>query len=305
MAQFGPVIVSVVFWGTTYWPIEIANDYVPPNMVADLRTTLSALVLIMALSMVRARLPRGRLLLWAIGTGLVMIGLFQWGLIQSVDLAGPGNAAILVNLAPLIVLALGALLLAERVTVMRVSGLLIGFGGVVLMVAAQVTTTGDAGRLIAGVGAGLLAAVAWSIGTIAIRRIARSDPGMDMRGFMSVQYVIGALVLLPAGAVAVAQDGAEWSSAELWAAAVWIGPVSAMGVLLFFVALKQLSATRASAFLFLVPATAVVVEIARGNVPNGLVLAGMLLAILGVAIVSARADRFSFRALLPSPFRSR
>ena len=61
---------------------------------------------------------------------------------------------------------------------------------------------------------------------------------------------------------------------------------SAIAYLAFFAALRRVEAAQASAWLFLVPVVAVVVELALGEVPDGIVLVGMALAIAGVALIS-------------------
>ena len=51
-------------------------------------------------------------------------------------------------------------------------------------------------------------------------------------------------------------------------------------------ALKRLPATIVSSTQFLVPVVAVIIEMVLGHIPSGLVLAGMLITIAGVALVN-------------------
>jgi drug/metabolite transporter (DMT)-like permease len=95
---------------------------------------------------------------------------------------------------------------------------------------------------------------------------------------MAAMGLLSLTVLLWGGAFSATAVGTEIE----WLA---LG-TSALGSLAFFSALKRVSADRAAAWQFVVPVVAVLVEIARGNSPDAIVLAGMILAVAGVAIVN-------------------
>jgi drug/metabolite transporter (DMT)-like permease len=107
-------------------------------------------------------------------------------------------------------------------------------------------------------------------------------------------FAIGGLALLAVALIADGTASTEWGSGRLWAATAWVSlGAGAVGTVAYFTALRLISSARASAWLFLVPAVAVLVELARGNVPNATTLAGMALAIGGVALVNMPATRFA------------
>ena len=77
------------------------------------------------------------------------------------------------------------------------------------------------------------------------------------------------------------------ASRRCWAALAFLvigGQV--LVYLAFNVALGRWPSTRVYAWTFLVPAVAVVIEAVRGNLPTALGVAGIMLVILGVAIVN-------------------
>jgi len=243
--------------------------------------------LVSAALLARSRWPRGRMLGWAAISGLIMVALSHWGTTEAVARAGPGNAAVLVNAAPLIVAAVGWFVLRERLSWIGITGVIVGFGGVVLMVSSQLGGDADTRQLLIGVGLGAAAALGWAIGTLLVRAFAtRRGEEMDMLSFTATQFIVAGVVLLVAGFGIDGVATTEWGSTELWAALFWIGPISGLGFAFYFVALGRMTAARASAALFLVPGVAVIVEIVRGNVPTALVLLGMLLAVAGVALVN-------------------
>jgi drug/metabolite transporter (DMT)-like permease len=129
-AQFA---VLTTVWGASFLFIKVADRDLAPVDVALARCALGAAVLVAALALTRARLPRGRPV-WGHLAFVALVGnatpfvLFAYGetRISSV-LAGLWNAT-----TPLLVLLVATFMLPEeRPTGWRVLGLVAGFAGVV------------------------------------------------------------------------------------------------------------------------------------------------------------------------------
>ena len=159
----------VLIWGTGYWPTEVASDHTGAVLLSGLRVMGSALMLLAMALFAGAKWPRGHMLVWAAGTGLLMIALSHWGTTEAVIRASPGNGAIVVNAAPLLVVALGWISLREKLSMIGLAGVAIGFGGVILMVSSQLGGDIDSTQLLIGVGLGAASAVGWAIGTLILR----------------------------------------------------------------------------------------------------------------------------------------
>jgi drug/metabolite transporter (DMT)-like permease len=277
----------VLIWGTGYWPTEIADAHTGTVMLSALRVAGGALLLVAVAQLSGARRPRGRMLAWATGLGVVMIALPHWGTTEAVVRAGSGNAAVVVNAAPLAVAALGWLFLRERLSLLGLAGVVVGFGGVILMVSTQLGGSTDTTQLLIGVGLGAAGMIGWSAGTLLLRAFAlRRGVELDMLGFVATQFAVATVVLLALGFAIEGAGETDWASGEFWAAMIWIGPVSGIAMVFFFLALRHMPAARVSAPMFLIPAVAIVVELVRGNVPQAVVLLGMILAVLGVGMVT-------------------
>jgi drug/metabolite transporter (DMT)-like permease len=286
-AALAMMVTYVILWGTGYWPTEVAAEHTETVLLSGLRVIGNAIPLILLAYLTRASWPRGTMLAWAALTGLVMIALTNWGTTLAVEQAGPGNAAVVINSAPLMVVAAGWLLLDERLSPSALVGVVMGFGGVILMVSSQLGGDIETTQLLIGFAVAALGAVGFAAGTLLLRAFSvRRGEEMDMLGFTSAQVTIAGAVLLVIGFAYDGTSSTNWSSGEFWVALAWIGPVAGVGFACYFLALRLLPAASVSAPLFLVPATAVVVEVARGNTPGVLVLIGMVLAIVGVALVS-------------------
>lgn len=284
---------AVVIFGTGYWPTAVAAGHGPTLMVASLRVAPSALVLLATALALRARWPRGRMLGWAVLTGLLMVALFHWGITEAIARAGAGNGAVLINTNPLMVLVLAWIFLRERLSPLGILGLLAGFGGVVLMVSSQLGGSVETGQLLLGSALALIAALGWSVGVLILRRLSQRAGGVDMVGVTATQFLVASVLLVPIAFAVEGAAGTDWRSASLWAASAWTGPAAALGVLFFYLALERLPAAKTSSALFLVPAVAVIVEIARGNTPDALVLTGMLVAVVGVALATIPREQFA------------
>ena len=180
------------------------------------------------------------------------------------------------------------------------------------MVWSQLGDVTDTGDFVLGMVFSILAAAGWAAGILLCKALFTRRPDIDVLGFTVGQYLVGAPVLVVLGFAIAGTGSTEWNSADLWGAVAWLAiGGSAIATLAFFGALKRMSATTVSAWGFLLPAIAVLVEIIYGNTPDGLVLAGMLIAIVGVALVSTApllTDRLLLRDGHPRwglPTRSR
>ena len=124
-----------LIWGSSFLWIKIAVDELPAATLAAERITLGALVVLVFLRITRTPLPRtarelAPLAVVGLLNAAVPYTLISWGE-QIVD---SGTAAVLNSLTPIFSLLIAGLYLrVEPVTLLRVIGLLVGFGGAVLL----------------------------------------------------------------------------------------------------------------------------------------------------------------------------
>lgn len=294
--------ISVFFWGTAFRATLIGTEHASTWSFNALRAVPATLFLLLVAIVLRSRLPRGRTMwAWTAVSGALMVTLALAGLSESVVRAGAGNAAVLANTSPFFVLVLGRLFLGERVSWIGPAGLAVGFAGIVTMVWPQLGG-GESGDLVLGLAVALLSAAGWGVGTLMVKRLAERDPQLDLIGLSVGQYLVGAPLLVVMGLAVSGTGGIDWGSIDLWGAVLWVAiGASALGQLLFFAGLKRISASKASAWGFLAPVVAVLVETARGDAPSAIVLIGMVLVIAGVAVVNAAPVRQAAPAPVPSP----
>ena len=282
------LLFAVGLWSGSFRVTAEAAGHTSAVMISALRTAPAALALLILLPVLGARLPQGRRMwFWAFVTSMLMVVLFLEGLSEGTARAGAANASVLVNTTPFFVLILGWIFLKAKTNWLGIVGLLAGFAGVVLMVSSQLGGGRDTSDFVFGMTLALLGAAGWGIGTLIVKWLIEQDPKIDLVGFTAAQFLIGAVVLLALAFGIEGTGGTDWGSGELWISLAYLAFLaSALAALAFFGALRRMDATVASAFLFLVPAGAVLIEIGFGNAPNAVVLIGMALAVAGVAVVN-------------------
>jgi drug/metabolite transporter (DMT)-like permease len=267
----------------------IAGPHTDPLMLTSLRSAPTALALLAAIPVLRYRLPQTKAAWWWVGTsGLLMVTVFLGGFTEAIIRAGPGTASVLASTPPFFVVIVNRVLFGQRVNLQVLLGLITGFVGVVLMASSQLGSGGAAGDVAVGMGFAIAAAIGWALGTLLVKELLTRHPDTDLVGLTTGQFLVGGIALLPLAFGIAGTGGTEWTSGELWLAVAFVSIVgSAIATVAYFGALRWISATSATTWLFLAPVVTVLLEIALGHVPKPPILAGMAITIVGVAIVNA------------------
>ena len=118
-----------------------------------------------------------------------------------------------------------------------------------------------------------------------MRVLTQREPGLDIPGITAAQFLAGGIPLIPL--VLFAGGSTEWSRPALDAQLAFL---VAGGQVLVYVgfnaALGRWPSTRVYAWTFLVPGVAVIVDAVLGKLPGFGATIGVVIAILGVAIVN-------------------
>jgi probable blue pigment (indigoidine) exporter len=284
----GLLVSAVVVWGCTPRVTAEASPFTEPLTLTTLRAAPAALLLLLALPVLRYHMPKGRAV-WTgtIISGLLMVTVFLACFTEGIVRAGPGNAIVLGSTAPFFIAGAAWLGFGDRPTRRAMFGMVVGFVGVVLIVSTQIDGDASGRDMAIGLGCSLAAAVGWAAGTLVVKQLLTDHPDTDLVGLTTGQYVVGSAVLLVISLAAEGTGGTEWGEFDLWWPVIFVSIVgSALATVAYLGALRWISATRASPFLFLSPVVAVLLELVLGHVPEAVVLAGMVLTIVGVGIVT-------------------
>jgi drug/metabolite transporter (DMT)-like permease len=280
------LLVTMVFWGAAFSVTEVALRHTTPAFTAFSRGLFGFLVMLPFLGLYGARLPRTRRL-WGFAAlmGLGGTTLSLAGLAEGTVRAGPAIAAVLLNTAPFFVAVIGRLALDERVTALRASGLVIGFGGVLTIILAGGSASGE--DVVIGSALTLLGAVGYGCAGLLVRYLSLTGEELDVIGITAASFLCGSILLIPYLLLSGDVWASDWTSLDLWWSTAFI--VIGSGVLAYLtfnIALTRWPGSRVYPWAFLSPVVAILIEAFRGNLPGALPTLGMAVVVAGLVIVN-------------------
>lgn len=272
----------VLLWSTGFIGARLGMPHAEPMTFLALRFALTALILAPVALLSRAVWPRRRYEWGHLAVaGVLMHGVYLGGVFVAIRLGlEAGLSALIVGLQPLLVAAFASLALGERVGRLAWTGLGLGLAGVALIVARKLG--GDAASLMA-VGACLAALAGITVGTLYQKRFCG---GHDLRSGNAIQFAAAALFCL-ALALPFETMRIDWTG-ELIFALAWLVLVLSVGAIsLLYLLLRRGAASQVASLFFLVPPTTALLAWPLFGERLGVAeLAGMALAVLGVALAN-------------------
>jgi len=265
-----------VFWGIPYLFIKIAVRELDPAVVVFARVGIATAVLLpVAAHRGVLRQLRGGMLAIAVLACVQIVGPFLLISYGEQHIAS-SLTSLLIAADPLLV-ALFALRFdpSERVSGLRLVGLLIGMGGVVVLLGLDVG--GDRQRLL-GAALVLLAAAGYAAGALLIKRPAIA--ALPILGVVTVECTTATIVLLP---LAVTRLPSRIPSLEVMVSLLVLGLIcTALAYLAFFALVAEVGASRGTVITYVNPAVSVLLGVTLlGESLNAAIIVGFLLIIVG------------------------
>ncbi len=274
-------------WGSSFLFIKIGVESLGPFTLVTLRVTFATLLLAAVIRLARQSLPRDRvvyrdLAILAVINIVIPFSLITWGE-RSIESA---LASILNATMPLFTIVIAGLALREEpITLNRLVGLIVGFGGVVLLVSGDLGSSGQQNQL-TGELAVALAAASYACGAVFTRH--------RMRGIRPMVVAAGQVWMsLPIMALLALLFEHPWTTdlrPEALFAVIWLGVLgSGIAYLISFRLIARWDATRASLVTYLLPAVGIVLGVVfLSEHVDARVLLGTVLIVGGVALVNSR-----------------
>lgn len=279
------LIFLSLLWGGSFFFVGIAlAGGLPPLVVVLARVGFGALVLGGVLVLRRMPFPRGggvwrALLVMGLLNNVVPFSLFAFAQGE----IGAGLAAILNAMTPLFTVLVAHALAAERITPARIAGVVLGFGGVLVMMQGEAL----GGTLLAKL-ACLGAALSYACAGVWGRRF--RTLGIAPLATAFGQCACAAGVMLPVVLVVNRPWTLAMPEGGVIAAVAGLVLLStALGYLLFFRLLASAGALNAQLVTFLIPASAVLLGVVfLGETLAPKHLAGAALIGLGLVAIDGR-----------------
>lgn len=281
LAAIGAVAFTVLSWASAFPFIRIGLQGLAPLQLAAARFATAAVLIVVWLIVQRPKRPTLRHAGLFVLCGFFGIALYN-ALLNTGELTvAAGAASFIVNTLPIFTAVLATIFLGERFNRWGWAGSLFSLAGIGLI------ASGQPGGLALGAGASLVlgAAMCSALYFVLQRRLI---PVYGPLACTAYTLLAGAVLLSPwlPGAL----NALSTASHETWFAVLELGIFpAALGYATWTIALGHFGAARASNFLYLTPAVAMLLSIGMtGERPGLSTLIGGLMAIGGVVFVALR-----------------
>jgi len=272
--------VFVLLWSTGFIGAKFGLPYAEPLTFLSIRFGIVVALMLLWVLASRADWPTGAQARALLFVGALLHGVYLGGVFTAIWLGvEAGVAALIVCMQPILSALLARVMLGERMTQMQWAGLCIGLAGAGLVVSR---------KLGGGIGdwSGLALCIAGLFG-ISIATIYQKKHCADapMRSGAVFQY-LGAVMVVAPLAFAFETREVSWTVEFLFALG-WLIIVLSLGAVgLLMTLIKRGEASKVASLFFLVPpCTALIAWGLFGETLGVLAAFGMLLTVIGVAMV--------------------
>lgn len=284
------ISVTLVFWASAFVAIRHLVEEFGPGALALGRLAIGALALSVVVLWTRlrsgARLVRPSASQWwrLAAIGVLWYGVYQVALNTAELHIDAGTASLVLQLSPVVIALLAALVLGERFTRWLGAGLALAFAGVALIAFSSGGSDGG-DRPLVGVALCLVSVVAYAVSVVLQKPLATSIPAVQLT-WMACS--IGALVTLPWAGRLVGDLGEASTSSILWLVFLGVFP-TAVAFTTYGYALQHLSASQLGITTYAVPVISIALAaLFLGEAPAPLAYVGGLVALIGVAVARHR-----------------
>jgi drug/metabolite transporter (DMT)-like permease len=282
LLALGAALVTVALWASAFVGIRAAGDDFAPASLALGRLLVASVVLGAFVLARREPLPRVRDLPLIVVCGLLWFGFYNVALNAGERRVDAGTAAMLVNIAPVLIAVLAGTVLREGFPRRLLAGCAVAFGGVAVI---GLATNGSGGSSGWGASLCLLAAAAYSVALIVQKGVLRRVSALQTTFLCCLTATLALLPFAPR----LADDLRAAPGSSI----TWVGYLGALPTAVAFTtwayALARTDAGRLGATTYLVPPISILLGWALlSETPPAVALVGGALCLAGVAITRRR-----------------
>ncbi len=274
----------VLLWSTGFIGTKLGLADAEPFTFLLLRFSATCLLLLGIVLALRRPWPvdakhAGHIMI----AGVLLQGGYLGGVFSAIHLGLPaGLTALIVGMQPLLTGLFSARMLGERVGMRQWSGLVLGFAGVALVLSGRFSLSGFS---LLGFGFALLALASITFGTLYQKRFCGQ---MDLWSGSLLQFAASAVVVMPL-ALTFETMQVNWEGSFLFALGWLVLVLSVGAVSLLHLLIRRGAATRVATLFYLTPPTTALMAWAMFGERLAMpAVAGMALAVAGVAIALKR-----------------
>jgi drug/metabolite transporter (DMT)-like permease len=282
------LLALTVMFGSAFLLIKIAVTDVPPIVIAAVRIVIGAMVLLAMCFIQKESFSQLKGTWWLIFfislTGnCIPFFAVAWGQ-QYID---SGMAGILMGMMPLTTIVLAHFLIAgEKLTLAKIIGFILGFIGVVILMAPEISLQNQSSFLhLMGIWAVLIAAISYAVNSVIVHFL----PKISLTLLSAGTLIMSSVIMLPLAAL----EGVAWvnmvSPLQIWSL-VLLGVFSTgFATIIYFRVVRHAGPSFLSQINYLVPLWAVFLGITIGGESLTLYAAIAMVVILSGVAVSQRS----------------
>jgi drug/metabolite transporter (DMT)-like permease len=280
-------LVTVVFWASAFVGIRAAAVELSPGALALGRLLIASIALGLLVAIRRPAWPARRDLLPILVIGALWFGIYFIALNAAEREVDAGTAAMLVNVAPILIAILGGLFLGEGFPPRLLIGCLIAFAGVIVI---SVATSGQqpGGATLLGIALCFVSAAVYSVAVTIQKPLLRR---VNAQMVTWLACTVGVIVSLPFLPELLDEAPRAQPTTLGWVVYLGIFP-TAIAFSTWAYALSHTAAGRLGSLTYLAPAIAIVIGwLVLGEAPAPVAFVGGAIAIGGVVIARSQPRR--------------
>ena len=273
-------------WGFAFYLIAIALRSFPPITLVTLRLLIGAVVLTLIMRWQGLSLPREPIWWWYFAALALQGNLIPFSLISWAETQIPSSqAGLIMALMPISTMVLAHYFVAhEQLTPRRAVGVMLGFGGVVILVGGQALVD------IGGVGlwaqlACVLATFAYAVNAVYVKRLPKINGLVVGAGSL----IAGSVLFIPV-AMLVDQPWTLQATTESWLAITALGLfATALATWVYFIIISDIGPNFISIINYIIPVISFAAGVILLSEPADLSkFAGLVIVCAGIAISQPR-----------------
>jgi drug/metabolite transporter (DMT)-like permease len=278
----------VAIWSTGWVSARYGADYADPLTFLSARFVLAFAAMLVIIGFSRAEWPKGRGILHAMMSGVLLHALYLGGVWWAIAHGVPtGISGLVAAIQPILTAFLAPLILRERIGPLQWAGIFLGFAGIVFVLEPKLSVIDPAhlAETLEPLAINMLAMVSVTFGTFYQKRFI---PKGDLRTVTALQYA-GAFIVVTPAALLLEPLRLDWGL-PLIAVMAWSVLALSLGAIgLLLLLIREGAVSRAAALIYLVPpSVAIEAWIAFGETMQIVQLVGLGLTVLGVALATRR-----------------
>jgi drug/metabolite transporter (DMT)-like permease len=283
------LLAANIIYGINYSVAKaVMPDHIKPLALVSLRSIIAAILFWITSLFLPKEKVSGKDLLYLFGCSFFGVVINQIFFLAGLNLTSPINSSILISTNPIFAFVFTALILKEKITFLKGSGLAIGLTGVLILILQNGTPDVGSSTFIGDV-ITIINTISWAFYTVIIKKMLEKYHPVTV---MKWTFLFGILTTVPAGY-------SQWSTMD-WTAipfrdvlgiAFVVVFATYLGYLLISFGLRRLSPTIVSTYTYTQPVIAAYLAIIMGQDKLDFVMVlSALLIFTGVFVVSRQRN---------------